>query len=545
MTDTPSDTPLSALPEPVVEPPHRWIPSLVWLVPLLAALVGLSLVVQSVMQRGPTITVSFATGEGIEPGKTKVKNKDVDIGEVKSIHLAPDRSKVLVSIELAKEAKDFAVADTRFWVVRPRLAGTSVSGLGTLLSGSYIGVDGGKSQDRRKDFTGLEDPPVVASDLPGRRFTLHADDIGSLDVGSPIYFRRIQVGHVESFALEPDGRRITLGVFVKSPYDRFVTADSRFWHASGVDLSVDAGGVKLETQSLATILMGGVAFETPIVTADSPPAETGAQFVLATDHAAALKPPDGPPQVVLLRFAQSVRGLSVGATVDFRGVAIGTVHWIGISYDPATGDFTSPVVVELYPDRLGAASSSLPNSTDKTLRSTRIAEMVRRGLRAQLRSGSLLTGQLYVALDFFPDAAPARFDPTLSPPELPTTPGELEELTKQVQAILRKLDKIPFDTLGDDTHRVMLGVEASLKRMDTLMQRTDGEVLPEVRDALRDMRKTLEATQADVSADAPLQQDTRAALRSVAEASRSLKTLTDTLERHPEALVRGKTGTDR
>ena len=545
MTDTPPAPPLSALPEPVVEPPRRWRPSLVWLVPLLAALIGLSLVVQSVMQRGPTITVSFATGEGIEPGKTKVKNKDVDIGEVKSIHLTPDRSKVQVSVELAKEAEDFAVADTRFWVVRPRLAGTSVSGLGTLLSGSYIGVDGGQSKNRRKDFTGLEEPPVVASDVPGRRFILHADDIGSLDVGSPIYFRRIQVGHVESFALEPDGRRISLGIFVKSPYDRFVTVDSRFWHASGVDLSIDAGGVKLETQSLATILMGGVAFETPTVTETSSPAGAGAQFALAADHAAALKPPDGPPQVVLLRFAQSVRGLTVGATVDFRGVAIGTVHWIGISYDPATGDFSSPVVVELYPDRLGAASSSLPSSQDKELHSGQLAEMVRRGLRAQLRTGSLLTGQLYVALDFFPDAAPVAFNPRLNPIELPTIAGELEELTKQVQAILRKLDKIPFDTLGDDTHRVMLGVEASLKRMDAVMQRANGEVLPEVRDALRDMRKTLEATQADVAADAPLQQDTRAALRSVAEASRSLKTLTDTLERHPEALVRGKTGADR
>jgi paraquat-inducible protein B len=546
MTDTPPDNPLSSLPEPVVEPQHRWVPSLVWIIPLLAALIGLSLVVQSIMQRGPTITVSFATGEGIEPGKTKVKNKDVDIGEVKSIHLTPDRSKVLVTIELAKEAQDFAVADTRFWVVRPRLAGTSVSGLGTLLSGSYIGVDGGQSKDRRSEFAGLEEPPVVASDLPGRRFILHADDIGSLDVGSPIFFRRIQVGHVESFALEPDGRRITLGVFVKSPYDRFVTVDSRFWHASGVDLSIDAGGVKLQTQSLATILMGGVAFETPTVTETSPPAEAGAQFALAGDHASALKPPDGPPAIVLLRFAQSVRGLAVGATVDFRGVEIGHVHWIGVAYDATTGDFSSPVVVEIYPDRLGAAKNSLPNSSmDKKQSLAQLSEMVRRGLRAQLRTGSLLTGQLYVALDFFPDAAPVAFDPRLNPVELPTIPGELEELTKQVQAILRKLDKIPFDTLGEDTHRVMLGVEGSLKRMDSLMKRTDGEVLPEIRDALRDMRKALEATQADVAGDSPLQQDTRQALRSVAEASRSLKTLTDTLERHPESLVRGKTGADK
>ncbi len=215
------------LSEPTVSTPPRWAPSLIWIVPLVAALIGLSL------------------------------------------------------------------------VVRPRLGGTGISGLGTLMSGAYIGVDGGRSSTRRLEFDGLDEPPVIASDVPGRRFTLRAEDIGSLDAGAPVYSRRIQVGHVESFALEPDGSRIGLGIFVKSPYDRFVTADTRFWHASGVNLRLSADGVKLQTQSLATILLGGIAFE-PL--GGDQPATEGAAFDLASDREEAIKAPDGESQEVTLRF---------------------------------------------------------------------------------------------------------------------------------------------------------------------------------------------------------------------------------------------------
>ncbi len=508
MTDHSQEPPLSALPDPVIEPPRRWRPSMIWAIPLLAALIGLSLVAQALWERGPTITVGFSTAEGIEPGKTKVKFKNVDVGDVKSVRLGPDRSRVIVTIELRKDARDLAVTDSRFWVVRPRLAGTGISGLGTLLSGSYIGVDAGRSEDSQSDFTGLDDPPVVASDVPGHRFTLRAEDIGSLDVGSPIYFRRIEVGHVERFALEDDGHRIALGIFVKAPYDRFVTTNSRFWHASGVDLRVDSGGVRLETQSLATILMGGIAFETPLG-ADTAPAADGAEFVLAADHDKAVKTPDGIPETVILRFRQSVRGLAVGAPVDFRGVEIGIVRWIGLTFDPEGGEFSAPVLVDIYPDRLAPKRADAGSKSDRDRRVALIADLISRGLRAQLRTGSLLTGQLYVAMDFFPEATAVRFNPQLIPLELPTVPGDLEELYQQVQSILRKLDKVPFDSIGQDVHHALVSMDAALKRIDTLAARADKDMLPELQKSLEAMRQTMEATQASLAEDSPLQQDTR------------------------------------
>ena len=531
--------------EPVIHTPRRRLPSAVWAVPILAGVIGLSLVAQTLWKRGPMVVVTFSTAEGIEPGKTKVKYKNVNIGDVKGVRLARDRSRVEVTIALVKDAQQFAVTDSRFWVVRPRFAGAGISGLGTLLSGSYIGVDAGHSDDSQSEFTGLDDPPVVASDIPGRRFKLQAEDIGSLDVGSPVYFRRIEVGHVESFTLEPDGHHISLGIFLKSPYDHLVTTDSRFWHASGVDLRLDSGGVRLETQSLVTILMGGIAFEASSGGGSAPPAVDGSEFALAADHAMAMRTADSSsPESIVLRFKQSVRGLAVGAPVDFRGLEIGQVRSIGLSFNPSANDYSAPVTVDIYPDRL-AAKNSHPEADDRDHRIARLADLVQHGLRAQLRTGSLLTGQLYVALDFFPDASPVRLDTHADSLDFPTVPGDFEELHQQVQSILRKLDKIPFDSLGNDAHRAMVSLDNSLKAVETLMHRTDSDVLPEIRDSLREMHKTMETTQASMAADAPLQQDIRQALRGMTDATRSLKALTDGLDRHPESLVRGKKGADQ
>lgn len=530
---------------PVVKPSRRWLPSVVWLIPLLAALIGLSLVIQTLRERGPTITVSFTTASGIEAGKTKVKFKDVEIGDVKEVHLAEDRSRVLVTIELVREARSFAVADSRFWVVRPRLAGSGVSGLDTLLSGAYIGVDAGHSHEFHNDFVGLEAPPAVASDVPGRRFRLTSSDIGSLDVGSPVYFRRIPVGHVESFALDPDGRGMSISVFVRAPYDRYVTADSRFWHASGVDLRLDANGVKLNTQSLASILMGGIAFETPAGTDNAAEADEGAVFSLASDRADAMKTPDGESFPLVLRFHQTVRGLIVGAPVDFRGVELGQVRKIDLAFDKAAGDFAAVVTVEVFPDRLATSLFPRTEGQSRRHRLQLLADLVHRGLRAQLRTGSLLTGQLYVALDFFPDVPVVNLDVSTDPVQLPTVPGDFQELYQQVQDILKKLDKVPFDTIGNDTHQVLTSLDATLRHLDAATQHTDKDVLPQVRDSLKELRTSLESLQASTGADSPLQQDTRQALRGMTEASHSLKRLSDTLERQPESLLRGRKDDDK
>ncbi len=221
------------------------------------------------MQTGPTITIRFSTGEGIEAGKTKIKFKNVDVGVIKSVELSDDHKTVLASAEMSRNASSMLVDDTRFWVVRPRISGGTVSGIGTLLSGSHIGMDIGTSQKARRDFVGLESPPVLASGAPGREFVLKSENLGSLDIGSPVFFRRLQVGQIVSYALDPEGAGMIVHVFVNAPYDKYVTNDTRFWHASGVDVTVDTTGVKVDTESLVSILIGGLAFENPPDTKNS------------------------------------------------------------------------------------------------------------------------------------------------------------------------------------------------------------------------------------------------------------------------------------
>lgn len=520
-------------PLPRIRRGSSWIPSLVWVVPLVAALIGLSLAIHAVRQAGPSITVAFSSAEGIEPGKTKVKYKSVDIGSVTGVHLAKDRSHVLVNIDLVKEADNFAVQDTRFWVVRPRFSGARVSGLGTLLSGPYIGVDGGQSSDRRTEFTGLEAPPVVDIGTPGRHFVLHAADTGSLDVGSPLLFRRLLVGHVESLALSPDGSQIDLEVWIEAPYDRFVTTDTRFWQASGIDLSFGPSGFRLETQSLETILAGGIAFETPESSLESPLAEDGAEFGLKSDRATAMKHHDGPACPIVLNFTESIRGLKVGAPVDFRGVELGEVRSIEMRFDPKTTAFTAPVLVNIYPDRLKAMGISVTSNDEERCAPGALGQLVQHGLRGQLQTGNILSGQLYISLDFFPDAPRVAFNPKGQPMTLPTIPGRLEELQKQVSTILSHLEKVPFAALAADLRR-------TLTRLESLASRAETNVIPDIQDALKQVSQTMTQLQSGMDPDAPLQQDTREALRNMTEAARSLKTLTDTLERNPEALLRGR-----
>ncbi|MFA9216071.1 MAG: intermembrane transport protein PqiB [Sphingomonadaceae bacterium] len=530
----PSNPPAPALPEPRIDQASRWLPSLVWLVPLLAALIGLGLVVKSIADQGPTVTVSFRSGDGLEPGKTKVKYKDVDIGLVRAISLAPDLSKVLVTIDMSKEARRFTAADTRFWVVRPRIGASGVTGLNTLLSGAYIGVDAGKSAEMRNEFAGLERVPQVTGDQKGTQYTLHAQSLGSVDVGSPVFYRRLQVGQVIGFDLENEGRGINMRVFIGAPYDQYVGRNTRWWHASGVDVRLDSDGFKLNTQSLAALLVGGIAFESISGQKPEAAAPAATEFALAQDQASAMREPDGVPITTVLYFDQSLRGLSPGAPVDFRGIVLGEVRSVGVEFDPVKKDFRMPVTVDMYPARLGKRfQQTIADEQDRNAGPLVLERMVSRGLRGQLRNGNLLTGQLYIALDFFPNSAQVKLDITQSPLQMPTVPNSLEELQTQVASIARKLDQVPFSEIGNN-------LRDTLKSANTLFKQLDAQVVPEMKTTLGAAQKTFGAAEQMLQKDSPVQSDLREALQQLTQTLQSLNALSDYLERHPESLLRGK-----
>ena len=527
-----------SLPQPKRRRQRNWLPSLVWLIPIVAALVGLTLVVKIMVERGPVIEISFISAEGLEAGKTKVKYKDVDIGLVHTIKLSKDRSRVLASVQLTKEAESFTASDTRFWVVRPRVAASGISGLNTLLSGAYIGADAGKSDDTSSSFTGLEQPPIITSDLSGKQFVLHAADIGSLDIGSPVFYRRIKVGQVVAFDLDRDGKGVTLRIFVNAPYDKFVDRNARFWHASGVDVQLNASGFKVHTQALATVILGGIAFNTPFEITPEAAAKENTVFRLAEDEGAAMKEPDGTSQTVLLYFNQSLRGLEPGATVDFRGVVLGEVKSIGIEYDEKTRQFRMPVLITLYPDRLGRKFNQQENTRYTALQ--RVRYLVKQGLRAQLRSGSLITGQIYVALDFFPKATPVELDINAQTLVFPTVPSTLDEIQNQISEITRKLSNVPFDKIGADLGKTVVTLNRTLTSAEQTLNKINNDVTPEIIAAMKDARTTLNSVERTLAEDAPLQQDVRQTMQELSRAAASIRVLTDYLQQHPESMIRGK-----
>ncbi|MGD9183112.1 MAG: MlaD family protein [Desulfobacterales bacterium] len=536
------------IPEAVVQA-RRQI-SIVWLVPVVAILIGGWLAYKGLSEKGPTITISFESAEGLEAGKTKLKYKDVEIGEVETIRFNADLSLVLVTAELVKEATPYLTENARFWVVRPRVTASGVSGLGTLFSGAYIGMDPGMEGAPARRFKGLEIPPIVTAGMPGSGFLLRATTLGSLDIGSPVYYRQIQVGQVIGYELHEKGQSLKIKIFINAPHDRLVFKNTRFWNASGFDLKLDAGGLKLNTESLVTIMMGGIAFDTPTSLEAGGPAEEGYEFRLYETRESIFERTYTEKRYYILHFEESTRGLTVGASVEFRGIKIGQVVDIKAEFNQETLIPRITVLIETEPQRWELIGEARVDHKQQ------MENLVAKGLRAQLKTGSLLTGQLFVDLDFHPDAPEAQVKYGQIFPEVPTIPAPLQIITARVNQLLNKLETLPIEQIGKDLGDTVQNVKrlseskellasvqalnATLQQTRQLVQNLDSNVAPAINTTLDKAQKTLVSVEGTLGQDSPLQHEMRQALKELGEAARAVRILTDYLERHPEALIYGK-----
>jgi paraquat-inducible protein B len=539
------------IPEAIVQSRFRQF-SIVWIVPLVAALIGAWLIYKAQSEKGPIITITFQTAEGLEAGKTKIKYKDVDLGQVQKISLSPDLTQVVVTAKLLKQAEDLVSENTRFWVVRARINVSGVSGIGTLFSGVYIGMDPGKPGKPSRRFAGLEEPPIVTADLPGRHFVLKAEKRSSLDTGSPVYFRQIRVGQVVGYQLAEDGQSVTIGVFINSPYHRFVYKNSRFWNASGLDLSIGAEGVQLNTESMVTMLVGGISFDVPSYLETEGPAAADQVFNLYENYTASQEKTYLVKNYWVLYFAGSVRGLSPGAPVEFRGIKIGKVVDIKLEFDTRGRDFRIPVLVEMEAERFIPTSELAQEEERRTI----LDFLVEKGLRAQLKIGNLITGQQLVSFDIFPNAPRRQIAWNDPYPQFPTVPTPIEEISSQVSHILTKLDKMPLEQIGNDLRdtvrstKQLMGapeLQEAARNLNGILMETQqliGElrtgVTPDIAATLSQAKQSLAAVETILNEDAPLQVNINNALVELTAAARSLRALTDYLERHPEALIYGK-----
>ena len=529
---------LTNIPETTTVPKKRRKFSVVWIIPLVAAIVALGIAVQRILTEGPTITIIFSKAEGLEVGKTFVKYKEVEIGHVTKVKLSEDFQKVVLTAKIDKSAAGLLVEDTKFWIEQPRASLSGISGIGTLLSGNYIGLEPGKSKKERREFTGLEVPPAITFDQPGRRFILQTSTLGSIGNGSPLYYRQLNVGQVTAHDLVEDGRSVKIEVFVRAPYDKYITDQTRFWQASGIDVSLGAEGFSVRTQSVLSMLIGGIAFETLPSDEDPKPVSEKAVFTLFNSRTEAMAKPETVVTPYVMYFNETLRGLNVGAPVTYLGLPIGEVTAIGLEYDPKKNIARPRVDIAVYARRFVAHVKKSPDLEAKvkvkTERHAFMQNAIDRGLRAQLRSGSLVTGQLYVAFDVFPDTPKVKIDWSKSPTELPVVPSGLQDLQNKLNSIVTKIEKMPLDKIGTDVKKLLTTIDGVLKRID-------GETLPEVKKTLENLKRVLvNIDDTLVGKDAPTQQQLRQALQEVTRAAQGVSGLTEYLERNPEALIKGK-----
>jgi paraquat-inducible protein B len=525
--------------EPVVQAKRRF--SIVWIVPLVALAIGGWLAFKAISEKGPTITITFATADGLEAGKTKIKFKDVEIGLVESIALSDDTSKVVVKAKMVKGSEQFLTDQTKFWVVRPRISGGSVTGLGTVLSGSYIGIDGSKLGAPALSFTGLEVPPVVRFDHPGRYFQIVSDSLGSLDVGSPVYYRQIQVGQVVSYNFNKEGTGVDIKIFIDAPHFTKVTESTRFWNASGFDVSLSAQGLKIDTQSMVSILSGGIAFDQPKESKPGVEAKENDTFYLYVDRNATQEQRYTIRKYYVLLFDESVRGLNVGAPVELYGIKMGEVVDLKLEFDVDRKKFTVPVTVAMEPERVSSSKKEEAMKIIENDPGLFIKALVeQQGLRAQLQSANLLTGQMMINLVFVPDAPKATLTSRNGLTVVPTIPGSFERLQEGLSKIIANLEKVKFDQIGGELQQTLKEAKTTVAEIGGLAKKLNGETAPKLQATLAELQKTLVEIQRSLGKDSPLNYNATKAVEELSLTLRSLRELLTTLDNQPQSILFGK-----
>lgn len=506
----------------------------VWIVPIVALVIALSLVIQARLEKGEEIQINFTKASDIIAGQTLIKLKNVEVGMVKKVKLSGDLKTVQVFAEIDRDVANHLSENTRFWVAEPKISATGVSNLGTLISGVYIVMDPGEDGPYATEFEGLDSSPVFVSDDPGTQYVLESADLGSLDISSPIYFRQIRVGEVTGYQLAEANDRVNINVFIKAPYDQLVQTKTHFWNVSGVDVSVGAEGVTANMGSLVSLLSGGIAFETAAGFEDAEVAEEGHRFSLYPDRESVKDGSYNIRYYYLLKFSESVKGLSVGAPVEFRGLKIGEV--VDIDLVSADNEPNSlHVYIAIEPQRLDSEASPTREEADAF-----IETLVKHGLRARMSSGNLLVGSKLIELVYTDKRNSVPLVRSSNYTELPTHSDPGEEMLSQVSAILEKIEAVPFDDIGEDLADSLASLKAILSALET--NNTAGKIDNAVQNlslALNKLSQAMESVDQAIAPDSELQHELNGTLKSVGSAADSVQRFLDELNRHPNALIYG------
>jgi paraquat-inducible protein B len=531
--------------------------SVIWIIPLVAVAIGGWLAWDTWSKEGPTIRISFDSGEGLQAGQSQLKFKDIVFGTVKSLELAPDHTHVIVTVATTHQAKPLLTEKTIFWVVKPRLFAGNVSGLETLLSGSYIGMlpgeAGGKAQHR---FVGQEEPPILQANVPGHTFMLKAKRLSSISLGSPLFYRDLNVGEVLGVDIADMAEYVTIRAFVRAPYDSYVHDETRFWNASGVSVKLGGTGVEVQMESLKALLLGGIAFETPAAEIHTAVTAENHVFPLFADRDAANNASYTRKIPMISYFPGSVKGLAPGSEVTVHGLKVGQVTDVRLTYDRAKDTVLAPVRFEIEPERVVGVGIRVYKTDAES-----VAALLKGGLRASLQSASLITGQQVVALDFVSDAPEEPVTMEGEDFVLPTTEGGgFAGLASAANALLDKVNAIPFDQIGKSLNGILKSVSdatqgpqlkkaltdlsAMIASAQGMIQRLDTKQLPQIAagldKTLTSANKLVMSLDTGYGDNTKFNRDLDRLMAQTTDAVRSIRALTDLLSRHPEALIKGR-----
>jgi paraquat-inducible protein B len=531
--------------------------SVIWVIPLVAVAIGGWLAWDTWSKQGPTIRISFDSGEGLQAGQSQLKFRDIVFGTVKSLELAPDHTHVIVTVATTHEAKPLLTDHTIFWVVKPRLFAGNISGLETLLSGSYIGMMPGEAGAKaQRKFVGQEDPPILQANIPGHTFLLKAERLGSISVGSPVFFRDLSVGEVLGWDIADMAEYVTIRAFVRAPYDSYGHDETRFWNASGVSVQLAGAGINVQMESLKALLLGGIAFETPTTEKPTQVSLENHVFPLFRNQQRAEAASYTRDIPLVSYFPGSVSGLARGSEVTMHGLVIGRVTDVRLEYDADKDIVVAPVRYEVEPQRIIGLGQRISETDEEA-----VEAVLKKGLRASLQSASLITGQQSVALDFVSEAPEVPVTKEGQDFVLPTTEGGgFAGLASSANDLLNKVSTIPFDqigkslggilksvndaTQGPQLKKALTDLSAMIASAQAMMQRLDTKQLPQL---TADLEKTLtSANKLVLSLDSGYGDNTKfnrdldRLMAQTTDAVRSMRALADLLARHPEALVKGR-----
>ena len=519
----------------------------IWIIPIVALLLGIYMVVHTWMNEGPEIEIAFDTASGLTAGKTKIKYRNVEMGLVTEVNLTDDFEGVVAKVKMDLQAKPLLKADTQFWVVTARVSVGNISGLDTLLSGAYIQMSPGvEGKAGTRQFKALPRPPLTPADAPGLRLQLLAERAGSVSDGDAVVYRGYKVGRVETSEFDSELERMRYEIFIDAPFHELVDSSVRFYNTSGISLSASAEGLKINTGSMDTVLLGGIGFGRPPDIPEGDPVEPGTEFKLYGSLEDTLENPFSYGHYFVVHFAQSLKGLLPGAPVEYRGIRIGRVERIlmkelmqeQLIEEHETGHVEStgvpiPVLIYVEPGRL-----TLPDTPESVeILKVAIRDGVTNGMRATMETGNLLTGARYIGIDYYPNAGDeSEMGTFLEYATIPTIGGGIDQIMVKVNSILDKIDRAPIEETLTNANDAIAQLDKALVGLEKMLNSEDMQKLPtDLSKTLDELRQTLDG----LSPDSELYQNVNGSMRQLNRTLNNVEALTRTLSGQPNAAVMG------